>query len=285
MSTRRPLATHRAAHRILIVDDDADLTEALQLHFAEAGYAVDTAATTGQAWEAVARALPSLILLGARLADTDGLSLFQQFRARPRTAHIPVIFFAARTEADVQNRALQAGADDFVAQPFDIDILALRVRNAIARTERDGVIEPRTGLPTGQLVQERLQRLSDEDGWARLDIAIQGFDAFRECYDFLTADEVLAFTASLLVEVAQAEGTVEDFVGHVQGHEFVVITQHARGAALAQRMAARFNDEVQAFYNFIDREQGYILLDDGFGGTKQAPLMTLSVQVQFAGEG
>lgn len=274
------MSSKRQRHRILIVDDDEDVAEPFAAYFAGEGYAVDVAADSDQALAAANRALPSLIILGARLADTDGLDLFNTFRARPRTAHIPVIFVAHRAESDRRNALLRAGADDFMAQPFDIDILGLRVRNAIARTEREGVIEPRTGLPTGRLLQERLRRLADEDGWAKLDIAIRDFDAFSERYDFLTADEVLLFTANLLTEVCQEVGTEDDFIGHRAGQHFVVVTHEGSGPALSARLKARFDTEVKAFYNFMDREQGYILIEDGYGGTKEAPLMTLDVKLQ-----
>ncbi len=272
----------RQRHRILVIDDDEDVAEPLRTYFSAEGYAVDVAATNADAWAAVNRALPSLMILGAHIGDVDGLDVFKEFRARPRTAHVPIIFIAHRAESGRRNELLKAGADDFIAQPFDIEILGLRVRNAISRTEREGLSEPRTGLPTGRLLQERLQRLADEDGWAKLEITIQAYDAFSARYDFLTADEVLVFTANLLAEVCQQVGTEDDFIGHRDGQRFVMITRQDRGPALAGQLAARFNEEVKAFYNFIDREQGYILIEDGFGGMKPAPLMTLDVKLQMA---
>lgn len=278
------MGIRRQRHRILVIEDDIDVIEPFREYFTGEGYAVDTAADAGEAWQAVRRALPSLILLGARVGEMDSLGLFRTFRARPRTAHIPVIFIAHRTESGMQNAILKAGADDFMAQPFDIEILGLRVNNAIARTERQGLTEPRTGLPTGRLLQERLQRLAEEDDWALLDISIKSFDAFRERYDFLTADEVLIFTANLLTEVCQEAGAEDDFIGHREDHHFMIITRRALGGALRARLAERFNEEVKAFYNFMERDQGYILVEDGCGGAQPAPLMTLDVRMKLAAE-
>ena len=66
---------------------------------------------------------------------------------------------AGHSEMTLQNKVLEEGAYDFIEKPLDIDILTLRVRNALRRAEREGLTEPRTGLPTGRLIQERLRVL------------------------------------------------------------------------------------------------------------------------------
>jgi len=98
---------------------------------------------------------------------------------------------AGRDAAVLQNKVLEEGAYDFIEKPLDLDILALRVRNALRRAEREGLTEPRTGLPTGRLIDERLQTLQDEQGWCRIDLKIDGFRVFRDRYGFVTANEAL----------------------------------------------------------------------------------------------
>jgi GGDEF domain-containing protein len=76
----------------------------------------------------------------------------------------------------------------------------------------------------------------------------------------------------LLTEVVDDDGTGEDFIGHIGGDDFMIISTPEVAPRLKDRLVQRFDEEVQTFYNFRDREQGYIEVD----GVK-VPLMTLAV--------
>jgi DNA-binding response OmpR family regulator len=273
------MVTQNKHYRILIVDDDIDVTEVLKTYFSESGYTVDAVAGLAAAQEVVGRSVPALVIAGTVLEDAEGIKLLQYMRARPRTAHIPVMFVAPIDESDRRNEILSAGADDFMVKPFDVDIVGLRVRNAIARTERDGLTHPRSGLPTGRLLDERAHNLSGDDGLVLLEITIADYEGFRESYDFITANEVLSFTAKLLCEVSNQAGTDDDFIGHRTAESFVVITRQEVAPDFAEMLCSRFNNGAQAFYNFMDRERGFIELDDGAGGIKEVPLMALEVKI------
>lgn len=274
------MSMHR--HSILIVDDDVDVVEPFKEYFEQQGYAVKSSSTAKEARRIMKNTVPSLVLAGAILADVPGIDLLKWIRARPRIAHVPVMFVAPLEESESQHEALAAGADDFIIKPFDVDIVGLRVRNAISRSERDGLTEPRTRLPTGRLIQEHVRKLSNQNSWAKLEISINEFDSFRERYDFIAADDVLTFTANLLTEISDELGHETDFIGHRGGEYFVFITQHENGSSVAEQAILRFNKEVKKFYNFMDREQGYITLENDNGTITQVPLMTLKVRVQQA---
>ncbi len=265
---------------ILLIDGDPFTPAALKPFFGEHGFEINVT-TTGAA--GVSEALvhpPSLILLAVTLSDGPGLSVFTNLRNRTRTAHIPIMFLAEHVEAHYQNEVLSAGADDFILKPFDLDILALRVRNAIQRMERDGLNHPRTGLPTGRLIQERVRALSDEYGWYKIDFAIANFDSFRDRYGFVTGEEVLSFAARLVGDVMQTDATPDDFLGQRSDTEFVIIARRANGPKIREKLEKRFNEEVRAFYSFVEREQGYIEVEDSSGVRVAKPLMIAQIKVQ-----
>ncbi len=265
--------------RILLIDSDQSTVELLQSTLTASGYEVQ-AATTGNAGLAASlEKVPSLVLLANSLPDQAGLEVFQVLRSRARTMHIPVIMLAQRNEAGRQNEILKAGADDFIVKPFDIDILTLRIRNTIMRSERDGLHHPQTGLATGRLIQERVRALADEYGWYKIDFEIDGFSGFRESYGFMTGQEVLNFAATLINEVVQASGTPDDFTGQRGDAQFMIITRRANGAAVREAIERRFNEGVQSFYNFMDRDQGYLEIDDGSGGKVRHPLMHARIKI------
>jgi PleD family two-component response regulator len=266
--------------RILIVDGDPLNTSMLQPYFSQQGFEVQVQDSGASGLTQALAQPPSLILLAVSLPDGPGLDVFQQLRRRPRLAHIPVMFMAEHGESRHQNAILSAGADDFIIKPYDVDILSLRVRNAIQRVERDGINHPRSGLPTGRLIQERVRELADEYDWYKIDFTIDYFDAFRDLYGFVTSEEVIAFTTGLVSEVAQGVGKPDDFLGHRGDHEFVIITDRSHGPQMRDALEKRFNDGALSFYNFMEREQGYIEVDDGAGGRVQKPLMSARIKVQ-----
>ena len=266
--------------RVLLIDDDPSVGDMLQMAFKEQGYEFQAVTTAADGLSAAMQKPPTLILLSTMLPDQSGLQVFHALRERTRTAHIPIMFLAGRGAASQQNDVLMAGADDFIAKPFDIDILSLRVRNAIKRVERDGLHHPRSGLATGRLILERVRALADEYDWVKIDFTIDSFATFRELYGFMTGEEVLIFTANLITETVQAEGTPDDFVGHRDDTEFVIVTTSAKAPALLLSLEKRFNEGVLAFYNFMEREQGYVEVDDGSGGREQKPLMSARIKVQ-----
>src|SRR4051812_48912738 len=199
---------------ILIVDEDYPVTASLVPYFSKQGYTTAVAANGADALASALASPPSLILLSTRLPDGPGRDVFKKLKDRARTATIPVMFLAAIGDSRLQNELLSEGADDFIAKPFDVDILGLRVRNAIKRQDREGLHHPRSGLSTGRLITERVRALADEDNWFKIDFLMEHFAAFREQYGFMSSEEVVSFAAQLVNEVVQSAGTADDFIGH-----------------------------------------------------------------------
>jgi diguanylate cyclase (GGDEF)-like protein len=266
--------------RILVVEDDFDISNMLRIYFSGQGYDVQVAPRGGDALVATRQQLPHLIVLDIMLPDMDGYAVCRELRTTTRTSHVPIIFLTQRDERSDKIAGLELGADDYITKPFDIEELKLRVQNAISRSERETLTDPRSGLPSSRLIEDQLRSLMRQTQmWSYLDLKLNFFDAFRDVYGFVAGDEVLRFTALLIGEVVDEYGTPDDFIGHPGGDNFVVITFSERYEELRTALIERFNEDVQTHYSFIDRERGYVLVDDGEGGERQAPLMTLSVGI------
>ncbi len=265
--------------RLLIVEDDFDISNMLRIYFTGQGFEVTVAPRGGDALELTRKSLPNLILLDIMLPDMDGYEVCRQLRATTRTSHIPIIFLTQKDERSDKIKGLERGADDYITKPFDIEELKLRVVNAITRQERENSLDPRTGLPSGRLIEEQLRRIIREKGWALLDCRLLSFDRFRDVYGFIAGDEVLRFTSMLLGETIDEAGTPNDFIGHPGGDNFIIVTTNAQANRLRDRLRARFNDEVLSHYSFMDREQGYILAKSSTGEEIKAPLMKIAIGI------
>ncbi len=270
--------------RLLIVEDDKDTAQMLKLFFEHQNYDIEVASRGREAVEKARTFLPNLILLDILLPDIDGYEVFRQIRTLPRTAHIPVIFLTQRDERYARIQGLEMGADDFITKPFDPDELRLRVKNILQRVERERLTDPRTHLPSGRSVEDYLRTLIQRQDWALLDIWIKHFDAFREVYGFIAADDVLRFMGMLLTQIMDQLGSEQDFIGHPGESEFIVITDEMRAPLIAEHLKARFDEDVKALYNYQDRERGYLIVTGEDGTPQTVPLMTLDIGIVRARE-
>lgn len=266
--------------RVLLIDSDTSSGALLESTLKEMQIDLTLAESGADGLQQLLERPPTLIMLALDLPDMDGLEVLRTVRSRTRTVSIPVMIIATRHTAARQSEALQTGADDFIMKPFDTDIVSLRIRNAVQRVLRDGVNNPLTGLPTGRLLQERIRELADEFGWYKIDLEIESFSPFTEAYGFMTGQEVVNFTAGLLADCVHDAGTPNDFIGQRSDTGYVIVTTLAHGEALAAMLETRFNEGIQSFYNFMEREQGFIELDDGHGNRVQHPLMRAKIKSQ-----
>jgi PleD family two-component response regulator len=261
--------------RILVVEDDFDISNMLRIFFEGQEYNVEVAARGNDALELCRKRLPDLIILDIMLPDMDGYAVCQELRTTTRTSHIPIIFLTQRDERSDRIAGLELGADDYITKPFDIEELKLRVRTAIRTHQRLNMTNPITRLPSSRLIEDQLRTLMRASGWSFIQIGIDHIGPFNDVYGFVAGDEVLRFASILLNEVVNEMGTLDDFIGHASSDTFVVITMVKEVAPLVKRLRQRFDEGVLSHYNFLDREQGYIAMPDG----TTAPLMRLSVGV------
>jgi len=266
-----------AKGRILVVEDDFDISNMLRIYFTGQGYEVNVAPRGGDALALTRQQLPHLIVLDIMLPDMDGYAVCRELRTTTRTSHIPVIFLTQKDERSDKIAGLELGADDYITKPFDIEELKLRVQNAIARSERESLTDPRSGLPSGRLIEEQLRRLMRASGWAFMDLKINHFDAFRDVYGFVAGDEALRFTAMLVSELVDELGTPDDFIGHPGGENFVIISTDETAKLIAQRLKERFATEAKSHYSFVDRDRGFVLAQGEDGVEHQVPLMTMAI--------
>lgn len=274
--------------RLLIVEDDLDITRMLTAYFSGQNFDVEVANRGAEALEKTRRSLPDLIVLDIVLPDIDGYEVCRSLRKSTRTSHIPVIFLTQKDERGDRLQGLELGADDYITKPFDIEELKLRVVGAIRRSERESLTDPRSGLPAGRLIEEQLRRLIPRDDWAVLDVRVNDLDGFRDAYGFVAGDNVLRFTAMLLTDAIGELGSGDDFVGHAGADDFLITTSTRAAPLIRQRIKERFAVEIPAHYSFQDRAAVGAPPASGDKAARRVPLMTLAVgmvagrQQQFA---
>jgi len=259
--------------RILVVEDDFDISNMLRIYFTGQGYDVQVAPRGGDALMMTRKQLPQLIILDIMLPDMNGFDVCRELRTTTRTSHIPIIFLTQKDERADKIAGLELGADDYVIKPFDIEELKLRVKNQIDRAEREQATDAASGLPSSGLIEEKLRSLITETRtWAYFDVKIIHGEPFKDVYGFVAWNEVMRFTSLLLGEIIDQHGTPDDFLGHPGNDNFILVSYSTKAEELSRALVEKFNADVQQHYSFIDRERGKII-----HGDEEKPLMKLAV--------
>ncbi|OZC57874.1 DNA-binding response regulator [Rhodococcus sp. 06-621-2] len=133
--------TESPSIRILVVEDEPQIVRALRINLKVRGYDVVAAASGAEALRVAADFHPEVVLLDLGLPDFDGVEVIGGLRG---WTDVPIVVLSARTDSADTVDALDAGADDFVTKPFEMDVLLARLRAALRRGPRvveDAVVE------------------------------------------------------------------------------------------------------------------------------------------------
>jgi two-component system phosphate regulon response regulator PhoB len=135
MTTKETIAA-----KILVVDDEPDVTALLAYHLKAAGHSVQALNDPKRALGLAKEFRPDLVILDVMMPDLSGLEICRALRADPNFKDVPVVFLTARTEENDRISGLEGGADDYVCKPFSTKELMLRVQSILRRrkTHADG---------------------------------------------------------------------------------------------------------------------------------------------------
>ncbi len=121
------MATMASGKRILVVDDEPDVTELVSYHLRREGYEV---AVINDPLEIMGKARafnPDLFVLDIMMPELDGMKICRMIRADQRLSRVPIVFLTARGEVEDRIRGLESGADEYISKPFDTKELVLRI--------------------------------------------------------------------------------------------------------------------------------------------------------------
>lgn len=261
--------------RLLIVEDAIDVAEMLQFYFSSHGYDV-LIANDGETALSICRAqLPSLVLLDVGLPDIDGFTVCRRLRQTTRFRFLPIIFATKRDRRADRVEGLSLGADDFIAKPFDLDDLFLRVQNTLSRSARNNLTDPRTGLPALEVVRQEVARVAAQSEQQVIQFNLHNLEPFRELYSALTSSDVLRAVALLLHNLLDEMGLPEAFLGQSAEEAFTVICPSEVANAFTCEAIRRFTADVHQHYSFGVPEGDNIRAHDTNHEERIVPIMTL----------
>lgn len=144
---------------------------------------------------------------------------------------------------------------------------------------------PLTGLPgNARIEQELASRLEEGLPMGVIYADLDCFKAFNDRYGFQRGDQAIKLLTEILTSTVSRLGGPDDFVGHIGGDDFVVITSPERAEDIARAVIATFDAEVGRLYDMEDRQRGYITTCDRRGRVVRMPLLTVSLAVIDTGQ-
>ncbi len=204
--------------RILVVEEDADISKMLRLYFDSQGYEVLTANRCGEALRICHARFINAVLLAAQMPGVN--DFLGSLRNNARTKYISGIYLIPEDRQGVEHPRSGSFPDDYINKPFDIVELNLRIEASGRRWSQKGVTHPVTGLPADPLIEERLSEIKDTGrGWVELRFRLDGEIKADE-------NEVVFCLVDIMWEAVEAYRVQGDLIGHLLGplNEFVIIT-------------------------------------------------------------
>jgi diguanylate cyclase (GGDEF)-like protein len=271
-----------AGHRVLVVDDDRNLRKIISTNLELAGFAVETASDGAEALSMIENLQPDIVLLDLMMPYMDGYEVAKRIRnhQNPSIANVPIIILTAKGETEDKLRGFEAGADDYITKPFGPQELLARVRAKIRRVEVDSSLSPLTRLPGNLAIEAELRRRIDgNEPFAVIYLDLDNFKAFNDVYGFTHGDEAIVLLARVTVDAVRRRGTANDFVGHIGGDDFIVVTHNDRAEEIAKEVIAEFDRDIRNLYSAKDLRAGFIETRDRRGALNRFPIITLSMAI------
>jgi PleD family two-component response regulator len=271
------------AHRptVLVVDDDKMLREIIGTNLELGGFNVLRASDGPSALALLDERLPDVVVLDVLMPLMDGYATLGRIRRHATASHVPVIVLTgggADTTEPV--KSLEAGADDFIAKPFSPQEMLARVRAKVRRANVDSSLQPLTRLPGNIAIEHEVRRRFEaREPWAVIYADLDNFKAFNDHYGFVRGDDAIRLVSSAMSDSIKRAGTETDFLGHIGGDDFIIVTSAQRAENLARTVADTFDRDVPPLYDPVDRKNGFIAAKDRRGNNVRFPLMSLSLAI------
>jgi len=137
--------------KILVVDDEPDVTDLVAYHLRAKGFTVETLTDPNASISTARSFLPDLVILDVMMPDLNGIQICRMLRADAKLKRVPVIFLTAKAEEGDRIQGLEIGADDYICKPFSTKELLLRVQSILRRVTAGEASAPRQ-IAVGQIL-------------------------------------------------------------------------------------------------------------------------------------
>lgn len=266
--------------KILVIDDNELIVKMISDILKMEKYNVVIAKSGEEGLAKVASEKPDLVLLDVVLPEMNGFEVCRILREDESNNLMPIIMLTSQCNEDDKLTGLELGADDYIIKPFNPRELVSRVRNTLIRIERNRYVNPLTGLPGNIEIQMEVNhRIATSKLFSLIYADLDNFKAYNDAYGFANGDRAIKLTGDIIYNSVHLHGSADDFLGHVGGDDFIIITIPACVDNICKNVIDDFDIKIKNLYNEEDIKNGYITTVDRRGQIDRFPIMSISMAV------
>jgi PleD family two-component response regulator len=223
---------------------------------------------------------PHLLIIDAALDDKKGLEICKQIKADFLTSYIPTIVLIDKKQLRRDLLNIEEGVDDYLIKPPDPIDLEIRIVLALRSAAHHFNANALTRLPGNKIIEhELIEKLDSGRRFSFHYIDIDNFKSYNDKYGYIKGNHLILDTAKIISRNVKAAGNDEDFVGHIGGDDFVIITSPENAESIARQTIRDFDALVPGRYDSSDLKNGFIVARDRSGKVTNIPLMSLSIAI------
>jgi len=240
---------------VLIIDKRKELSTKYKKSIENHQYEVVVARNLKDAFIQIQNIEPDMVIISDSIEE-DLANFCQKIRALTYNTRPIIIALSKSAEAEDRIRVLEAGADDFISEPVNIDEFKMRI---IAHLRRDieSNLDNKTLLPNQRYVKKALKRALANDFQAVLMIGFENLKSYKSVYTEVASDKLI----QTFVAIAKSTLDENDFIGKYDETNFIIITNKFNAEKLAHFLTFAFDTVVSKFYSQEDSERGFMLLN------------------------
>ena len=224
--------------------------------------------------------IPAIIIINEDAIEVDVIDLCKKIRTDDDNSITPVIVVSSNGDKEHRIEILKESIEYYIKKPVNEKYLYYTVKNLNRLMNINRRISPLTGLPGNvQINAELKKRISNKEEFCVLYLDLDNFKAYNDVYGFLKGDQIIKFTADVILNQVHQEYQENTFVGHIGGDDFIAIVPGTRCEKLCQNIIANFDEKVTTFFTPDDAKKGYIEVANRKGIIEQFPLTAISIGV------
>lgn len=230
--------------------------------------------------------IPSIIIVNEDAIKVDVIELCKKIRNDDDNSITPIIVVSSNSNRQHRIEILKESVEYYIKKPVNTQYLYFTIKNLGRLININRRISPLTGLPGNvQIHAELKKKISNKEEFSVLYLDLDNFKAYNDIYGFLKGDEIIKYTADIILRCVHSYIPNNSFVGHIGGDDFVAIIPTLNCDKICESIIANFDAGVNAFFTEEDVENGYIEVANRKGVIEQFPLTSISVGVVEADKG
>lgn len=264
---------------IYLIDNDHQLEETLKKIFKDNKDYRITKVTTKDLYIAL-KNIPSLIIVNEDNISEDACKICKEIKNDEDNSITPIIILTSNKEHNHKLEMLELGVAHYIRHPIDEEYLYYTIENVLNLLYTNRRMSPLTGLPGNVQIQaEMKKRLLNKENFSMMYFDLDNFKAYNDVYGFMKGDEIIKFTAKVILKNLHTDEYDDSFVGHIGGDDFIGIVSNKDCEKICQNIIAEFDSNVKRYYTEKDSQKGYIEVANRKGIVEQFPLTSISIGV------